>query len=229
MNLIQSRAWRAVARIATVMGLAALSACASPPAHFYTLGTDGEPTRESVTVSPAFWMDMHVVKVPVSVARSQIVVQDDAARVRILEDERWASPLADEIRNALLAVATRQVGGPNTHQPGHAEDARTYQVSVDVRRFESWPGSHALIDVTWSVSKSNDSRTLTCRSIVSEPVSAGYDALVNGHRVAVRRIGAQIGEVVREFSASPFVSTIAPARMPASTGGSALSCPALAR
>ncbi|REG50657.1 hypothetical protein B0G80_7106 [Paraburkholderia sp. BL6669N2] len=228
MNLIQSRAWRAVARIAAVVGLAALSACASPPARFYTLGTDREPTRESVTVSPAFWIDMRVAKVPVSVARSQIVVQVDAARVRILEDERWASPLADELRNALLAAATRPTGRPDTFQPGHAEDARTYQVSVDVQRFESWPGSHALIDVTWSVRKSNDSRTLTCRSIVSQPVSAGYDALVNGHRVAVRRIGTQIGDAVREFSASAIVSATAPARIPAGTGGSALSCPALA-
>lgn len=228
MKLIQSRARRAIARIATVMGLAALSACASPPARFYTLGTDSEPTRANVSVSPAFRIDMRTVKVPVSVARSQFVVHVDAARVRILENERWASPLADEIRNALLAAATRQAGGPDTDQPGHAEDARTYQVSVDVQRFESWPGSHALLDVTWSVRKSNDSRTLTCRSIVSQPVSAGYDALVNGHRIAVRRIGTQIGEVVREFSAAPFESAVAPARIPASTRSSALLCPALA-
>ena len=55
---------------------------------------------------------------------------------------------------------------------------------MNVQRFESWPGSQALIDAVWSVRAVRSTAVMTCRSVVSEPVGGGYDALVEGHRRA---------------------------------------------
>jgi uncharacterized lipoprotein YmbA len=114
--------------------------------------------------------------VPAAMVRSQLVVQVNAIQVNVLEDDRWASPLADEIRNAMLAAVSRQSGAVDVHEMARADNVAVYNVSVDVRRFESWPGSHVLIDVVWTVRPSNSQETMTCHSVVSRSVSAGYDA-----------------------------------------------------
>lgn len=220
------RSWRTIVRALTGIVLAVLSACASHPTHFYTFDTVTESTMASHTTSPAYLVDLRSVKVPAAVAKSQLVVQVNAAQVKVLEDDRWASPLPDEIRKALLADVTSQADAPDGHGAGQAGGVPVYQLSVDVQRFESWPGSHSLIDAVWSVRASNRPETLTCHSVVRQPVSAGYDALVEGHRRALRNIAAQIGEGVREFSAKSRAIPIRFTGSPDRTGNAALSCPA---
>ncbi|AUT66420.1 PqiC family protein [Paraburkholderia terrae] len=228
MKLVQSRSWRAMARIVTGIGLVVLTACASPPARFYTLGTDGESTIANRTASPVFLIDVRPVKVPAAMARSQLVVQVNAAQLKVLEDDRWASPLADEVRNALLAALTRQASVLDVHEVARAEEVPVYHVSVEVQRFESWPGSHALIDAVWSLRSSSDQETLTCHSIVSQPVSAGYEAIANGHRRALQRIAVQIAEGVREFPATSRLHPVRLAVGPGTTRKAPLLCPSLA-
>jgi hypothetical protein len=58
---------------------------------------------------------------------------------------------------------------------------------------------------------------LTCRSVVSEPVSGGYDALAEGHRRAVQRIATEIAAAVRNLAAAP--ARGAAVTCPASTSG----------
>ncbi|MFL9965182.1 PqiC family protein [Paraburkholderia sediminicola] len=224
MKLIQTRSCRTMVRMVTGIGLAVLTACASSPARFYTLGTDSESTIANRTASPAFLIDMRPVKVPAAVARSQLIVQVNAAQVKVLEDDRWASPLPDEIRNALLAALTQQAGAPDVREAA----LPVYQVSVDIQRFESWPGSHALIDAVWSVRTSDAQETLTCHSVATQAVSSGYDAIVDGHRQAIRRIAAQITQGVREFSATSTVRPIRLASTPVTTRKATLSCQSLA-
>jgi uncharacterized lipoprotein YmbA len=197
--LLQSHSVRAFVRVATVVSLAVLAACASPPSRFYTLGSEGGSTTADRTVSPAILIDMRPVTVPAAVARSQLVVQVNATQVNVLEDDRWASPLADEIRNAMLAAVTRQSGAVDVHGMARADNVAVYDVSVEVQRFETWPGSHVLIDVVWTVRPSNSQETMTCQSVVSRSVSAGYDAIVDGHRQALQRIATQIAQGIREL------------------------------
>jgi hypothetical protein len=51
---------------------------------------------------------------------------------------------------------------------------------------------------------------MTCRSVVNEPVTGSYDALVDGHRQAVQQISTQIAAGIKALAAA------AP-RMPTST------------
>jgi hypothetical protein len=226
--LTELRSWRTMVRTVTGIGLVVLTACASPPTRFYTLDTASGSTVANRTTSPAFLIDIRSVKVPAALARSQFVVQVNATQVKVLEDDRWASPLADEIRHALLADVTRQAGAPAGHEASHAENVPVYQVYVDVQRFESWPGSHVLIDVVWNVRALNGPQTLTCHSTVSQPVSAGYEAIVDGHRHAIRRVAAQIAEGVRVFSVTSAVHPVRLAVTPDGTRKATLSCPVLA-
>jgi len=222
----QSRSFRTTVRtLVSVVGLALLTACATPATRFYTLGTDAEPTIAKNTTSPALQIDVRPVKVPAAVARSQLVVQVNPAQVQVLEDDRWSSALPDEIRYALAARVSQQAGASAASAVGRGGEVPVYQVGVDIQRFESWPGSHVLVDAVWSVSRSAGEEPLTCHSTVTEPVSGGYQAIVDGHRRAIDAIAAQIAKVVRDFAATAADRPSSPAGASSRTGMTTPSCP----
>ncbi len=193
-----------VVRIAACVGVAAaLAACASPSSHFYTLGLGSAPATAPGGASPALLVEVPPVDVPPQVARNQFVVQTGGAQVQVLEQERWASLPGDEIRRALSTALTQQLGTLDVYGMPRADGVPVYRVSVNVQRFESWPGSHALIDAVWSVRAVNTRPVLTCRSVVSEPVNGGYEALAEAHRRAVQQISAQVAAAVRALAAAP--------------------------
>ncbi|MEX3843818.1 membrane integrity-associated transporter subunit PqiC [Paraburkholderia sp. BR10882] len=225
MNLMQPASWRAMAQTVSTIGLAVLTACASPATRYYTLGPDAPQTMASSKASPSLRIDIRPVRVPAAVARSQLVVQVDATQVKVLEDDRWASSLPDELRYALIAGVSQQAGGAGAQTVMRDEDSPVYQVAVDVQRFESWPGSHVLVDVVWTVRTSPGADTLTCHSVVSEPVADGYQAIVVGHRHAIGAVVGQIAEVVRGLAARPTGSRLLTAGASRGAEKTPLACP----
>jgi len=136
------------------------------------------------------------------VAKNQLVVQTGPTQVNVLEQERWASLPGDEIRRALSTSLTRRLGTIDVYGTAHPDATPVYRVSMNVQRFESWPGSHALIDAVWSVRAVRSNTVMTCRSVVSEPVGGGYDALVDGHRRALEQISGQLATAVQAMAAA---------------------------
>jgi len=197
-----ARVLRAVGAVSAVGLVAALAACsASPVSRFYTLGGNDAATR---TAAPAaFYLEVSPVDMPPQVAKNQMVVQDGAAQVRVLEDERWASLPADEVRRALSADLSQRLGALDVYGTPHPEGVPVYRVKVNVQRFESSPGRRALIEAVWSVRGVSNQAVLTCRTRAEQPVDAGYDALVAGHRRAVDQLASEISAGVRTVSAVP--------------------------
>jgi uncharacterized lipoprotein YmbA len=205
---------RAAACLAACAGLLMLAACSSsPPSHFYTLGADAAPATTRSAAASALLIEVSPVDVPSQVAKNQLVVQAGSTQVQILEQERWASLPGDEIRRALSSDLTQQLGTIDVYGTAYPEGTPVYRVTVNVQRFESWPGSHALIDAVWSVRAVRSETIMTCRSTITEPVTAGYDALVDGHRQAVQ----QISTPRVPTGASAKAAAGAPARMSPAT------------
>lgn len=195
--------------------LAALAACSSsPPSRFYTLsaapnaGTGtAQRTAAPAAANPSLLIEVAPVNMPSQVARNQLVVQKDPNQVSVLEEERWASLPGDEVRRALSGDLAQRLGTIDVYGAPYPEGVPVYRVSVNVHRFESWPGSHALIDAVWSVRAVGSRAVMTCRSVASVPVASGYDALVDGHRRAVEAIAAAIAGGVQSLAALPQTAT----------------------
>jgi hypothetical protein len=191
-----------------VAALLAVAACSSPSSRFYTLsdgGVAGAATAVSARTSsaPAWLIEVAPVDVPPQVAKNQLVVQTAPTQVKVLEDERWASLPGDEIRRALSTSLTQEFNTIDVYGTAHPDSTPVYRVSLNVQRFESWPGSHALIDAVWSVRAVRSAAVMTCRSVVSEPVGSGYDSLVDGHRKALQEISLQVGAALQAMAAAP--------------------------
>ena len=194
-------AWAALAAWAGLTGVAALSACSSPPSGFYTLVGRMPLSKNRGTAPPALLIDVAAVDVPAQIARTAFVVHTGANSVNVLEQTRWASLPADEIRQALSQELAQRLDTFDVARSPRPAGVPVYRVTVSLQRFESWPGSHALIDAVWSVRALSEQTVVTCRSVVSEPVSAGNDGLVAGHRKALQQISANLADAIRALHA----------------------------
>lgn len=200
--------WLPICRtLAGVVACAALAACSSPPARFHSLlGADADGVAASAPAQApvrTYLVDVVAVRVPPSVAGRRLVVQAGSGQVDVLEMDRWASPVADEIRAALSSGLALQIRAMDLH--GLPYDGRwpVYRVAVDVQRFDAWRGSHVLIDAVWTMRTAEDRQLLTCRSVVQEVVSAGIDGVVEGHRRALKALASQMAEALLAYPAAP--------------------------
>ena len=186
-------------RVPIIFAALALAACASsPPSRFYTLSGAPVPT------APASAMSIVVgpVTIPAVVDRPEIVVTVGDNEVWLDEFNRWASPLGEAI-----AIATAEdLGGllstaRATSIVQSATDA-DYRVSLEVQRFQSAPGSYALLDAVYTVRRTADGRSATGRTTAREtPADKSYDALAAAHSRAVARLAADIATTTRSLAA----------------------------
>lgn len=177
----------------------ALAACASSPqSRFYTLSGAPAPASPSSTLSIA----VGPVTIPAVVDRPEIVVTVGDNEVWLDEFNRWASPLAEAIavataENLSAALATARA----TSLVQSATEA-DYRVSVEVQRFESVPGSHALLDAVFTVRRTADGRAATGRTTVRESTAdKSYEALAAAHSRAVARLARDIADTTRAAAA----------------------------
>ncbi|MFW7341182.1 ABC-type transport auxiliary lipoprotein family protein [Pollutimonas sp. H1-120] len=176
-----------------------LAACASgKPSHYYTLlpsATAGHTTAVKGGAQPEYAISVQVVQVPEQVDRPQIVVSDpDSTQVMPLNSSLWASPLSDEIRNALSDDISRRLGVLDIAATGAPESLPVWRISVRVQRFDSLYGERALVDATWRLSpiRQPGKKTVLCRAEAQVAVGEGMSALVAGHQAALQKLGAAI-------------------------------------
>lgn len=183
-----------------------LAGCASAPLHYYTLVPPAtDPTSDAASSRPvtaSLPFELLPVTIPAQVDQPQLVVRDGSQGVALLNGERWIAPLSDELRSALSTDLARQLHSEDVSAlPGN--DKPLLRIKLDVRRFDSLPGSYALIDGSWSVrlmhGADGQGGALSCNSRVSEPVGEGYDALVQGHQRAIARLAAQIAAAAQSL------------------------------
>lgn len=181
---------RLVAILAVAVVL--LAGCASPvTTHFHTLMP--APTADVGTAAAPVVVTWELlpVTVPTQVDQPPWVVRLPDDTLAVLEQERWISPLADEVRAALaqhLRQTVPPVVGPS------ATAAPRWRVAVEVLRFESLPGRLARMDAQWllRVVEGGSAPGLRCQASFSQPAPGGYSALAAAHRAVLTQLGRAI-------------------------------------
>jgi uncharacterized lipoprotein YmbA len=172
-----------------------VAGCASPPSRFYTLNATASPgaatSKLSIAIGP--------VSVPGAVDQPQIVISTGANQVTFDEFSRWASPLQDNISGVVAENLVALLGTPRvTLYPQTLSTDIDYRVQIEVRNFESTPGTSAALDAVWTVRRSKDGKTETGRTSTREPVQdASYAALAAAHSRGVARMSADIAQAVK--------------------------------
>src|SRR6476620_9662208 len=94
---------RLLRRAGLVLGVLALVACGTPaPPHFHSLMPTEIAARSGAPAASGVVVRLEPIRVPAQVDQPQWLVQLGDDSMAVLEQERWASPLRDELREALL-------------------------------------------------------------------------------------------------------------------------------
>ena len=132
------------------------------------------------------------IRVPVQVDQPQWLVRLPDGSLMALEQERWASPLRDELREALLEQLAAAYGAIEARS-AVAGSGPPVRISLDVRRFDSLPGGEARIEGSWTLGSGASPPAVYCEWLIREAAPGPVDALAAAHQRAVARLGAAIG------------------------------------
>ena len=169
--------------------------CASPPAvHLHTLMPVERPVplQGAAAEGSGPAIDLEPVRVPAQVDQAQWLVRLPDDTLALLEQERWAAPLPDELHQALLEIFRLRFGAVDTR--ALAAGLPYWRIGVTITRFETAPGE-ARLESVWALTpRSARAPALRCTSYFRESAGAGVPALAEAHRRAIARLGDAIGE-----------------------------------
>ena len=171
-----------------------MGACATPASmRLHTLlQADGS----GLPAAPKLVIALAAVTLPVQVDQPQWLLRQADGSLLTLEQERWAAPLRDEFRAALLQGLAVTAGAIEQRQ---ASAEPTWRVQVDVTQFESQAGVHATLEALWFLAPARTAEMpgVTCATRLREPVAEGAAALAAGHARNVRTLATQIARALQ--------------------------------
>jgi uncharacterized lipoprotein YmbA len=170
--------------------------CTSAPVRYYTL----TPTAgETLPASQApLTIDVRVVHTPPQLNRSELMVRTGPAEVTLLENERWVSPVNEEIKSALRLELARRLSPMSGLPPALTK----LTLDIDVQHLEAELGRYALIEASWSATlsatgqRSDGVRVTTCTFQAYEKIHTGYAGIVEGYQQEVAALAAAIVAVL---------------------------------
>ncbi len=177
-----------------------LGACSSPPIHYHTLLAPSAPG--SVIDEPVpFLIDVLPIGLPEQLDQVQLVVRQGTSGVAMLDGERWAGSLGEELRHALSAeltsrLATRDIAG--LVRPANKSVLR---IKLLVRRLDSWPGQKLELEADWSLSMAEapENLRLLCHGRFNEPATGSYPELVQAGQRAISALAARVAADARSW------------------------------
>jgi uncharacterized lipoprotein YmbA len=174
--------------------IASLSACSSPPVRYHTLLAPASPIATTAHSVP-FVIDVLPVGVPAQLDTSQLVIRQGDSGAVLLDNERWLSPLGEEIRTALSANLVQRLHTQDVSGLIRPTDIPVVRIHLQVRRFDSWPGQSVAFDADWSLStvgKGNERERLLCRSQFTERAVGGDSAMLHAQQQSITRLAEHI-------------------------------------
>lgn len=130
------------------LSLLALAACTSPREHLYAL--PGGSLAQPVGVGAGVPIVIEPVTVPGSVDRPQLVLTRADGELVVLEQQRWAEPLAEGIART-VAADLRRAWPAARITTGPGVDRRALRVHLEVTRFEAFEDGRVRLEALWRV------------------------------------------------------------------------------
>jgi uncharacterized protein len=177
-----------------VAGLVSIGVgCTSAPVRYYSLTPMPDKTLPASQMTLP--IDVRIVHIPPQLNRAELMVRTGPAEVMLLENERWASPVKDEIKDALRLELQRRLG----RVTGLRSTFAKLTLDIDVQHLEAEFGRYALLEASWSATlsatgprSSNGARVTTCTFQADEEIHAGYAGIVEGYQREIAALAEAI-------------------------------------
>lgn len=193
--------WRSSAH-AALLALAVAGCASDPPMRFHSL-LPSEPAAAALPAgasrTPALAVTLAPVRVPAQVDQPQWLVRSPDGSLQLLEQDRWAAPLRDELHAALLEALAHRWGVLDSRTAAAA--IPTWRLTVDVTRFDALPGRESRLDARWSLSATGTGAPLlACGFTLREPATGSLADLAKAHQRAVIGLADAAGATLRALA-----------------------------
>lgn len=197
------------ASVASVLACVLMVGCAGKPTLYYTLADSVVPTNAPTVaaIETPVYFEMAPLALPERLARPQMVVRKpggDSTQVFVLEQHRWASSFEAELRDALASGLTAQLGAIDVTKGGRLASTPVYRIAVQVRQFDAIEGARIDGSFSWTIRRTDETRTTACQLSINQPLGAGMDGVAQG----ARRL---TGDLAAAIARSMMAPTVAPA------------------
>jgi uncharacterized protein len=203
--VIVSRVSKPVLPILGVLLLILAGCATSQSSKFYMLESmsgnipvvGGEPFDQAISVG------LGPVTIPDYLDRPQIVTRTSQNSVLLAEFDRWAEPLSGTITRTLAENLSSLLHTDNVvPYPWPASVDVSYQVLVELFRFDGILGEKAILDAQWSVLGKRGKKVLLLkRSMFVEPTrEASFAALVSAESRALDNLSRELASAVKELA-----------------------------
>lgn len=174
--------------------IAGMNGCATPqPERFYTLVV--APAAHSLLNTEAS-VALGPITLPALIDRPQLVVTQGEHEVQILEQQRWAAPLRQEIPRVIAARIETIAGRRVVVYPERTATPQ-FKVTLSIVTFDSRLGSSATVTAEWEIKVVATGMIHAGQSVASEVVATNdYAALVAAHARALARIGDEVAAAI---------------------------------
>jgi uncharacterized lipoprotein YmbA len=180
--------------------LFAAGCAGSPEMRYYALSPDANAERSTRMASDtARRVAITKVSIPDLIDRPQLVLRSGGNAIEVLEYDRWAAPLAEELRRVLAADLSARLGAGAVVDPGLPASVQADRsIAVSVLEFDSERTGHCVVEASWSISdaSSGATKTFTARHSGAADRPAAKD-IVAAMNLLVNRLASDIAETAR--------------------------------
>lgn len=161
-----------------VLASLALAGCgASAPVRYHALGTGADQPGPSG--GAAVLVELLPVAVPERLNRDEVVLSGGTGALTVLDGDRWAAPLADEIRQSVDDALWRRLRAADVYAaPVQASQGNLpqYRIALRIERMEAQPAVGALVEASWTLRRLPQGAASVCRASFTSPLSGGNPA-----------------------------------------------------
>jgi uncharacterized lipoprotein YmbA len=134
------------------VALLAIGACSgASDIHYFTLSPQpGPPTVAAGAGRIAYTLD--AVAIPEVLDRPQIVLRTGPNGVDVLDYDRWAAPLPDQLQRVLSGDLSSRLGPGAIVPPGLPSQRFVRRVTVSILEFTAEQSGQDVLDASWAIS-----------------------------------------------------------------------------
>jgi uncharacterized lipoprotein YmbA len=184
------------ARRAGLLCCFALCGCVVQADHFYTLNTVPEAAR--VAPAPAIHVRLQVT-IPSLMDRNEMVLQTSRNGIVILDHERWAAPLTDQVNQTLARdIEARRIDVLVGDRGFDRAASPPVTLKVDLVRMSAQRGGRASIEAHWRIVDSSAGvDELGSDSFEAALTHDGYAAVAEAYSETLSALAERLAERVR--------------------------------
>jgi uncharacterized protein len=198
-------------RLAVVCLVGVGAGCTSAPVRYYTLTPT--PDKTLPASEAALPVDVRVLHIPPQLDRAELLVRTGPSEVTVLDNEQWASPVKDEVKQALSLELQRRLGRLTVLRPALTR----LVLDIDVQQLEAELGQYVLLEASWSAtlpdagarsagagarSSGTGARVTTCSFQAEQKIHGGYAEIVEGYQREIRALADAIVAVLTSPASS---------------------------